>query len=332
MPDTADASAAVGRPIVWIVGGGGMLGRAVHRTASERGSVHRSHLPWRSPDDAVVALAAEAELLLGQHSVVHLLWCAGAGVVATGPEQLAAEAGVLDRFVDALVDVLRRHPDRTLRVFLSSSAGGVYAGSKPSPFSEATEPRPISPYGETKLACERSIARLTDHGVSVLVGRISNLYGPGQDLTKPQGIVTQLCRAQLERTPLQIYVSLDTARDYLFVEDAARMVLGGMDLLARMPAGASVTKILASHAPATLGTIIGELGRITKRRPLVVHGSSPQARYQPTDLRFDSQVWPSLGALARTPLPAGIGATYEHVAQFLRQASPAGDLPAAPRR
>ena len=59
----------------------------------------------------------------------------------------------------------------------------------------------------------------------LLVGRISNLYGPGQNLAKPQGLVSQLCRAQLTRQPLSVYVSLDTMRDYLYVDDAAAMVV-----------------------------------------------------------------------------------------------------------
>ena len=52
-------------------------------------------------------------------------------------------------------------------------------------------------------------------GTAVLVGRIANLYGPGQNLAKPQGLVSQLCLANLTGQPLSIYVSLDTLRDYL---------------------------------------------------------------------------------------------------------------------
>ena len=53
----------------------------------------------------------------------------------------------------------------------------------------------------------------------VLIGRIANLYGPGQNLAKAQGLVSQLCAAQLERARSSIWVSLDTLRDYLFAPD-----------------------------------------------------------------------------------------------------------------
>lgn len=305
--------------VAWVVGGGGLLGSSLLAAARTQGrTVHRSQVPWHDAAASVDVLAADAERLIAGHRVVELYWCAGAGVVATTPEQLASEVELVDRFVDAVSEVRRRHLGQTLRVFLSSSAGGVYAGSGHAPFTERTEPVPISPYGEAKLAVERAVARLAEGGTSVLVGRIANLYGPGQNLEKPQGVITQMCRAHLRRAPLSIYVSLDTARDYLFVRDAAQMALAGLSRLAEEPPGTVVTKILASHVPTTLASVVGEVRRISKRRPPLVLGTSPNARFQTRDLRFRSVVWPELDGLASTPLPAGIAATLEDVARSER--------------
>lgn len=310
---------------MWLVGGGGLLGSHVSALARRSGrQLHRSQVPWTSQDQALDVLCADADALLSQEGALDLVWCAGAGVVATSREDLNAEVALLDRFVGHLTTLVSADTGSaaTLRVFLASSAGGVYGGSADPPFDESTPPRPLAPYGEAKLAAESSMARLAEHGVSVLIARIANLYGPGQNLSKPQGLITQLCRAQIQRSPLQMYVSLDTARDYLFVRDAAQMVLAGMDRLADEPAGTVVTKILASHAPTTLATIIGELRRISHRRPPIVLGSSPHTSLQSPDLRFTSRVWPELDVLAHTTLPEGIAATLESVAAHLR--APAG--------
>jgi nucleoside-diphosphate-sugar epimerase len=303
--------------VIWVVGGGGLLGQRVLAEAARLGrAVYRSTVSWDDSAAAAAVLADDAEHVLESSGAVELYWCAGAGVVATGEASLREEVVLIETFVDTLAAALRRHPGRSLRVFLASSAGGVYAGSQHPPFSEETDPRPLSAYGEAKLAAEAALSRLSDEGVSVLIGRIANLYGPGQNPRKAQGIITQLCKAQLSHTPLSIYVSLDTARDYLFVRDAARMAVAGMALLRREPPGTVVTKILASHTPTTLAAIIGEIRRVTKRRPPLVLGTSPNARFQTRDLRFRSTVWPQLDSLAATPLPEGIAATMADVARL----------------
>ncbi|AWB91721.1 NAD-dependent epimerase/dehydratase family protein [Aeromicrobium chenweiae] len=314
------ASPRADSPADWIVGAHGMLGSAVTRAAEIAGhTVHLSHVPWGDPARAVEVLAADAQRILTLHDDVTLLWCAGAGVVATTPEMLAVEVETFRSFMTELDEAHLRHRESRVRVFLASSAGGVYAGSAAPPFTESTAPIALAPYGEAKLANEEAVRRLADHGVSVLIGRLSNLYGPGQDLSKPQGVISQLCRAQWQRSPMTMYVSLDTTRDYLFVGDAAQMVLAGSHLLSAEPDGTVVVKILASQAPASLALIIGELRRVSRRRAPIVVGTSPNARFQAKDLRFRSEVWPSLDHLASTPLPAGIHATLQNVSEGLRR-------------
>lgn len=310
------------RSTLWVLGAGGLLGRSILAEAAlARTAVRRSQVPWYDPAASTAVLAREARTILSAHRDVSVFWCAGAGVVATTGDALAAELNVFTSFLGALAEAHALHPSTKLRLFLASSAGGVYAGSGDAPFTELTEPRAISPYGEQKLAAEGQISAFAaKHGVSVLIGRIANLYGPGQDLAKPQGLITQLCRAQLQRSPLLIYVSLDTARDYLYVRDAARMVLRGMTRLSGLQDGSVVVKILASQTSTTLASVVGEIRRVTRRRPPIVLGASPSARFQVRDLRLRSVRWTDIDALAATPLPAGIASTLGSVAAGLAAA------------
>ena len=306
----------------WVVGAGGLLGGAVCREAAAAGlPTFTSLVPWGDPAGAAVALRRGASELLSRADggAWNLAWCAGAGVVGTSQEQLALETRSLATTLDALDD--GTGGDATPGgVFLASSAGGLYAGSRCPPYTELTEPRPVSAYGQTKLAAEGLVRQFGEAtGAGVLLGRISNLYGPGQRLDKAQGLISQLCRAQLCRRPLPVYVSLDTVRDYLFVNDAAQMTVAGLRLLrGRLGPPGAVVKILAAQQGTTIAAVLGEFRRVFKRPPLLVLTSSATARLQAPDLRFRSVVWPELDRFASTPLPVGIAATAADVAARLR--------------
>ncbi len=300
----AGAPAPEGRP-AWVVGATGLLGRSVSRRLRAQGrEVRTTRVPWNDHAAALEALQREAAAL--PEGGWEVYWCAGAGVVGTRPEQLDDEVRLLDAFLRAW------EPIGPGAVFLASSAGGVYAGSTDAPFTELSTPVPNSPYGHAKLRAEGVAEAFADRtGVPLLVGRISNLYGPGQDVGKQQGLISLLCRAQLTRQPLSIYVSLDTMRDYLFVDDAAAMIVSGLRAVGER--GGRHLKVLASERSTTIGAILGDLHRIARRRPPVVLGTSPNARFQVRDLRMRSVAWPPTAGLARTPLMVGMAATMASV-------------------
>jgi UDP-glucose 4-epimerase len=284
----------------WVVGASGLLGTAVRRAVLNRGDhLHLSAVPWNDPDSAVEALLVGAAGLPA--TGWRLLWCAGSGVVGSSAESLAAELDVLARFLD------RWQPGPGGAVFVASSAGGVYAGSPAPPFTEDTVPVPISPYGETKLRVEELFGAFSVRtGVPLFVGRLSNIYGPGQNLAKGQGLISMLLLANLTGKPLDIYVSLDTMRDYLYSDDAAAMALAGLEVVAAD--GVSRTKILASERSHTIAEVMGEIRRISRRRPPVVMSPSANARFQTRDLRMRSVIEPVLREYVRTPFCVGVQA------------------------
>ncbi len=302
-----------GAPLAWVVGAGGLVGRHV-LAALERGGheVLTSRVPWDDEAAAVEVLAAEArrfaQARAGRPWV--LAWCAGAGVVATGEEALAAEARVFTATVDRVGQGLADDEDGV--VFLASSAGGLYAGSEGAPFGEDTEPRPLVAYGRVKLAMERHLAGLVeDTALRAVVGRLANVYGPGQRLGKPQGLLSQLCLADATGSPLPVFVSMDTVRDYVHAADVGAMVHRSVELARREPPGSLTVKVLASGAPVTVGHLVGEARRVFHRplRTIPVAGG----RGQVLDLRMRSTRWPEVDALATTTLAAGLADTAADV-------------------
>jgi UDP-glucose 4-epimerase len=312
----------------WVIGAGGLLGSAVVAELRQRGASVRTTplVPWHDPVQAVARLAEGVRALAEcSDRPCRVAWCAGAGVTGTSERALAEEVEVLTRFLNLLATLA---PGTIDGLFFASSAGGLYAGSPEPPFTEAHPVVPLSPYGHAKVAAEEVVSRFGEStGVPTLIGRIANLYGAGQNLHKPQGLISQLCWGQLNAKPVSIYVSLDTLRDYLFVDDCAGLIVDALDVVARSDGefggqrGATV-KIFASQQATTIGALLGECRRVFKRAPLVVLGNSPTARYQPRDLRLRSTVWTTLDRRPITPLPAGIGATSTGLLRSMQASSP----------
>ncbi|WP_408896278.1 NAD-dependent epimerase/dehydratase family protein [Nocardioides sp. R1-1] len=311
-------------PLTWVLGAGGLLGGAVVpalRQAATPVWTPPESMRWGTSTSAeqIASLAQRFLDAAARHGRGwQVVWCAGAGVTSTGQASLDAEVQAFRSLLSALAPGAKAMSGA---LFLASSAGGVYAGSSGSPRDELTEPRPLAPYGHAKLALEAAAAEFSESsGVPVLIGRLSNLYGPGQNLAKPQGLVSHIARAHLLGQPISIYVPLDTMRDYLYVTDAARLVVDGMDRL-RQPGQArrgAVIKVFASHQSVTVGFLVSEFRRVTRRKPRVVYGASSAAAYQARDLRLRSVVWPELDSTPVVPLPVGMGRVIQAMTDALR--------------
>lgn len=300
-----------------VIGAGGLLGRAVSAELTRRDRQFESvAVPWTDEVAAAGVLDQALRSISAGAVSAQLWWCAGAGVTSTSPEQLAAELRLLERFADSVESVASS--GCKLSVFFASSAGGVYAGSQAPPFTENSEPRPLSPYGAAKLQAEEMFAALSASGVRVAIARIANIYGPGQDLRKPQGLISQLCLAAELGRPLNIYVSMDTLRDYVYVADAAAMCVDFCDTVAAGDAGA-VIKIVSTGRSVTVGGLIGETNRIFRKRAPVVMAASPMGRQQARDLRLRSLVLPELDRRPMRTLGSGMSMVRRAVEEQLRR-------------
>ena len=305
------------RPLSWVIGAGGLLGSNVSASLARRGDVWQPQHPvsWQDPTaPEQIDRAARNFLYTANGRPWQIAWCAGSGVIATDRRHFDDESVLFARLLDALSDSDAHHEGA---LFVASSAGGVYAGSRDAPFSESHQVKALSPYGEAKIALERRAAAWgTRTGTPVLLGRIANLYGPGQDLRKQQGLISQLCRAQLLRKPVSLFVPLDTVRDYIFAADCGELVAASLERV-RAERGVQV-KVLASQQAISVGAVVNELRRIFKRAPHIVYGASPTSRYHVRDLRLRSIVWTDLDRRPITPLPAGMGATLLELHRALR--------------
>lgn len=325
--------------LAWVVGRGGLLGSHVEAALDGRDVdaaiwCPRRPIPWHDPEQAQADLELEALAFLDQAARLgrpwRLLWCAGAGVLATSPNALAQETLLLSRVLAVIADRLSGNPAlaNAGTLFFASSAGGVYAASTAAPpFDEHSPVGVLASYGGEKLKQEELFTRVaTSCGVDLVVGRLSNLYGPGQKLSKPQGLIAHVGHAALRHQPVSIYVPLDTIRDYLFAADAGWMVVEAVELKekSRRDGGRAeaTTKIFASEVETTVASVLRAWRQVLRRPLRVSLSGSPVGRLQPRVLSFRSRVWPEL---RRQPTLLSLGVEAVRRDQLARLM--AGSLP-----
>jgi UDP-glucuronate 4-epimerase len=153
-----------------------------------------------------------------------------------GVFHLAAQAGVRS-FGDVFPVYVRQNLLATQRVFEScaragvrvvfASSSSVYGEAEAYPTSEDIPPRPISPYGITKLGGEhlaRSYALA--FGLDAVVLRYFTVYGPRQ---RPDMFFRRVCEALLAGGTFEIYGTGEQSRSFTYVGDAVTATVAAME-------------------------------------------------------------------------------------------------------
>ncbi len=287
--------------ITWVIGAGGLLGSALVRAL---GSTYQAaSVPWSDPTEAISTLQEQ----VGEFARVvgdapwAIVWAAGQATTSSSAEDTARELRVFTAFVQAVRTEL---PPARGTFFVTSSAGGVYGGSTAPPFDDRTDPIPLGTYGKLKLDQEQAAIDTLGDMCQVIIGRVSNLYGPGQDLTKLQGLISRLALASVTRVPITMFVSLDTLRDYLYVDDAAAMICMWLARSADLD-GKPLKVVIAAGQSVSLGHVISTMQDVTRTRIPVAYGAHASASAQSRDLRLIPTDAASTRPLVRMPLVAG---------------------------
>ena len=302
--------------IVWVVGAGGLLGSGVVRCAREQGHVvlTSSGVPWSDSEGTVDAIRSDAQALRLAIASARdyepqwgIVWAAGHATTASPEMEIEQELRTFQMALNAIDEELSTIPNGTFA--LASSAGGVYAGSQHPPFLSSSIPMPLGAYGRLKLAQEQAARDLLSGSIRVLVARIANVYGPGQDLGKLQGLISRLALTSVTKEPLTMFVPLDTMRDYVTADDAAQRLLHWLNA----DHSQLSIRIIASGQATSLGYLINVIKDITRVATPIAYGMHASAAYQSADLRLVPDTDEVIEALPLTPLPAGVKAVYQDV-------------------
>jgi len=114
-----------------------------------------------------------------------------------------------------------------VKCFIFASTGGALIGDCTPPVSEASVPRPISPYGASKLAGEGYCCAFAhSYDMSVTALRFANVIGPISWHKK--GAVTAFFKAIMNGQPIRIFGDGSATRDFLYVDDLCLGIIGAL--------------------------------------------------------------------------------------------------------
>ncbi|MFQ6133781.1 MAG: NAD-dependent epimerase/dehydratase family protein [Armatimonadota bacterium] len=171
----------------------------------------------------------------------------------------------------------------SLRKIVYASSSSVYGNVDQMPISEETLPRPVSPYGVTKLAAEElCYLYWSNYGVPTISLRYFTVYGPRQ---RPDMAMHKFIRAILNDEPLIVYGDGEQSRDFTFVSDVVEANIAAAEADAAGEAlniaGGSVTTV--NEVIRALERILGKRARVEYESP--AKGDVRQTQATPTRAR-----------------------------------------------
>jgi UDP-glucose 4-epimerase len=216
---------------VLITGGYGFVGSRLARRLRARGIEvavleHPSARPPPDLEDAQVLradISDEASLaeapLAGVDAVLHL------AAQSSGPRSFSVPVQDVKLNVLGTLNVVNWCLANKVDRLLFASSFVIY-GDHPDreALDEATPCRPKSVYAGSKLAAEHLLMNYAQpKGIRWNALRMFNVYGPGQDITKPdQGVVGIFMNMLRQKDSVQVKGRLDRFRDLINIDDVVQ--------------------------------------------------------------------------------------------------------------
>jgi UDP-glucose 4-epimerase len=201
----------------------------------------------------------------GADVIVHLAANSGVAPSVENPRD-DMEANVIGTF-----NMLECARLNKVGKFIFASSGAPIGEVEP-PITEDKPPRPVSPYGASKLAGEGYCsAYYRTFGVKTVALRFGNVYGPRSK--HKNSVVAKFFGLALNGKPLEIYGDGNQTRDFIYIDDLIQAVM----LSAKENVGGEIFQI-ATYKETTVNEIADAIKSIvegeTGRGVRVIHGDA----------------------------------------------------------
>jgi UDP-glucose 4-epimerase len=194
--------------------------------------------------------AALDDAVEGMGAILHLA-AAGSVIVSVQDPGTNFDVNVLGTF--RVLDAARR---AGIGNVVQASTGGALIGDATPPVSERSLPKPISPYGASKLAGEGyAHAFAKTYGIRTVAIRFGNVYGPW--CARKRGVLNVFFESIHDGVPLIIYGDGSASRDYVHVDDISNALQ--LALEKDVPGGTVL------HAASGVETTLLELADLCRR-------------------------------------------------------------------
>jgi UDP-glucose 4-epimerase len=234
-------------------------------------------------------------------------YCIHLGALGSVPRSIDTPRASFEANAIATLNVLESVKRRSIPIIFSSSSS-VYGKNPKLPKIEKDWLSPISPYAASKLAAEAmTLAFRESYGISTLVYRLFNVYGPKQNPDSLYAaVIPKWIFAAFKGEPLVVYGDGKQKRDFTFVDDVVQILSRSI----RENHDADYPVNLAFGNPVTLNEIIGVFksyfGGIKVEYKEIRKGDIRNSESNPETLSelHDNQI-------KKTPLEVGLVATFD---------------------
>ncbi|HXM55798.1 MAG TPA: NAD-dependent epimerase/dehydratase family protein [Candidatus Dormibacteraeota bacterium] len=190
-------------------------------TGAERFELHELDLA----SDDLAPLVAGADVLFHQ--------AGQPGVRSSWGDDFAVYLRANVLATQRLLEAARASP--RLRRFVYASSSSVYGDAEELPTTERALPRPVSPYGVTKLAGEHLCGLYGKLGVPTVSLRYFTVYGPRQ---RPDMAFSKFINALLAGEEIVVHGDGEQTRDVTYVTDVVNANLAAADPARALAPGA----------------------------------------------------------------------------------------------
>lgn len=238
--------------------------------------------------------------LEGQQSVVHL--AAQTGVIPSleNPEKDA------EINITGTLNLLRASVKHKIETFVFASSAAPLGEQEP-PLDEQKVPRPLSPYGASKLAGEGYCSAFYgSFGLNTVVLRFSNLYGPNS--FHKGSVVARFIKQVLNGEAPVIYGDGSQTRDFLYTGDLCRCIAAVLE--SGGGNGAGEVFQLGSGTETSVNRLVGLLKEVTGTPFSVLHEPERKGeiRYNYTSIKKARK---RFGFHPSTDLKTGLSLTWK---------------------
>ena len=267
------------------------------KEANLRGLHGRDHFRFV---ESTIQAADLGALLAGVTHVFHL--AAQAGVRRSWGTEFAIYTACNVDATQVLLEACRETPVERL-VYASSSS--VYGDTASIPMREEDHPRPVSPYGVTKLAAEHLCALYWHaHHVPTVSLRYFTVYGPRQ---RPDMAFHRFLQAIAAGRAVTLYGDGGQTRDFTYVADAVAATIAAAT---RGEPGRAYN--VGGGSCVSMNQVLALMAECTGRDP-EIRREPPQAGDMRDTYADTSRARHDLAFVPSVPLPDGIRAEYEWV-------------------
>ncbi|MDE2028771.1 MAG: SDR family oxidoreductase [Candidatus Omnitrophica bacterium] len=217
-----------------ITGGAGFIGSHIARFLTKQGYFVRVLDNFHTGRPENLDFAAEYgkdlfQLICGDITSMPdcLRACEGVDVVIHQAAMLSVPESLKDPLsynqvnINGTLMLLQAAVHCQVKRFVFASSAAVYGDTDDFPLRETHCPRPISPYGLSKLAGEYYCRIFSSHfGLETICLRYFNVFGPGQRANDEYaGVIPKFIRCLLNDEPAPIFGNGQQSRDFVYVDN-----------------------------------------------------------------------------------------------------------------